>query len=142
MSSQVVYDKWDAFDGRFGHLFYKTPFSHYVLAVEYRFLGQQVKGGPDWGFRNSGVMLHGQPAETMGKDQDFPISIEGQLLGGAGDGKRPLDREPLHARHERGDERHSSRPRTASTRARRPSTATSGCASSSRSTATARSSTG
>jgi hypothetical protein len=84
---RVVYDKWDAFDGHFGHLFYKTPYSHYVLAVEYRFLGEQVKGGPDWGFRNSGAMLHGQLVETMGKDQDFPISIEGQLLGGRGDGK-------------------------------------------------------
>jgi hypothetical protein len=84
---RVVYDKWDAFDGHFGHLFYKTPYSHYVLAVEYRFLGDQVKGGPDWGFRNSGAMLHGQLVETMGKDQDFPISIEGQLLGGRGDGK-------------------------------------------------------
>ena len=84
---RVVYDKWDAFDGHFGHLFYKTPYSHYVLVVEYRFLGDQVKGGPDWGFRNSGAMLHGQLVETMGKDQDFPISIEGQLLGGRGDGK-------------------------------------------------------
>jgi hypothetical protein len=84
---RVVYDKWDAFDGHFGHLFYKTPYSHYVLVVEYRFLGEQVKGGPDWGFRNSGAMLLGQLVETMGKDQDFPISIEGQLLGGRGDGK-------------------------------------------------------
>src|SRR5439155_13153286 len=50
----VVYDKdkYPTFDGRFGHLFYKTPFSHYVIAVEYRFLGEQTKGGPDWAFRN------------------------------------------------------------------------------------------
>ena len=83
---QVVYDKYDSFGGHFGHLFYKTPFSHYVVAVEYRFVGEQVKDGPDWGFRNNGVMIHGQPVETMGKDQDFPISIEAQLLGGRGDG--------------------------------------------------------
>ncbi len=85
---RVVYDKdkYPTFDGRFGHLFYKTPFSHYVIAVEYRFLGEQTKGGPDWAFRNSGVMIHGQPVETMKKDQDFPISIEAQLLGGRGDG--------------------------------------------------------
>ena len=50
-------------------------------------MGEQAKDGPDWAFRNSGVMIHGQPAETMGKDQDFPISIEVQLLGGRGDGK-------------------------------------------------------
>ena len=84
---RISYDHYDDFGGRFGHLFYKTPFSHYVLVVEYRFVGEQVKGGPDWGFRNSGAMIHGQPVETMRKDQDFPISIEVQLLGGRGDGK-------------------------------------------------------
>jgi hypothetical protein len=31
-------------------------------------------------------MVHGQPVETMKKDQDFPISIEAQFLGGRGDG--------------------------------------------------------
>ena len=85
---RVVYDKdkYETFGGRFGHLFYKTPFSHYVIAVEYRFVGEQAKDGPDWAFRNSGVMIHGQPVETMKKDQDFPISIEAQLLGGRGNG--------------------------------------------------------
>jgi hypothetical protein len=83
----VAYDKYDTFGNRFGHLFYETPFSHYVIAVEYRFTGEQAKGGPDWAFRNSGIMVHGQPASTMRKDQDFPICIEVQLLGGRGDGK-------------------------------------------------------
>jgi 3-keto-disaccharide hydrolase len=85
---KVVYDKdkYETFGNRFGHLFYKTPFSHYVVVVEYRFLGDQAKDGPAWAFRNSGVMIHGQPPETMKKDQDFPISIEAQLLGGRGDG--------------------------------------------------------
>jgi hypothetical protein len=83
---KVSYDQYHTFDRRFGHLFYRTPFSHYVIAVEYRFVGEQVKGGPDWAFRNNGVMLHGQAVETMKKDQDFPISIEVQLLGGRGDG--------------------------------------------------------
>jgi hypothetical protein len=50
-------------------------------------VGEQAKDGPDWAFRNSGAMIHGQPVETMQKDQDFPISIEVQLLGGRGDGK-------------------------------------------------------
>jgi hypothetical protein len=58
-----------------------------VIAVEYRFTGDQTKGGPDWAYRNSGIMIHGQPAATMRKDQDFPICIEVQLLGGRGDGK-------------------------------------------------------
>jgi hypothetical protein len=84
---KVGYDQYDTFGGRFGHLFYEKPFSHYVIVVEYRFVGEQAKGGPDWAFRNSGIMIHGQPVETMRKDQDFPISIEVQLLGGRGDGK-------------------------------------------------------
>jgi hypothetical protein len=83
---KVSYDEYDTFGGRFGHLFYKTLFSHYVIAIEYRFVGQQAKDGPDWAFRNSGVMVHGQPVETMKKDQDFPICIEAQFLGGRGDG--------------------------------------------------------
>jgi hypothetical protein len=84
---KVSCDRYGTFENRFGHLFYKTPFSHYVIAVEYRFTGEQTKGGPEWAFRNSGIMIHGQLVETMQKDQDFPISIEVQLLGGRGDGK-------------------------------------------------------
>ncbi len=85
---QVRYDKYDTFGERFGHLFYKDAYSYYVIAVEYRFVGEQVAGGPGWATRNSGVMVHGQPAATMHKDQDFPISIEVQLLGGLGKGPR------------------------------------------------------
>src|SRR5690625_7408291 len=33
-------------------------------------------------------MFHSQPAWTMGIDQDFPISIEYQLLGGDGENER------------------------------------------------------
>lgn len=84
---RVSYDKYETFGGRFGHLFYETPFSHYVIAVEYRFVGEQAKDGPEWAFRNSGVMIHGQAVATMKKDQDFPICIEAQFLGGRGDGK-------------------------------------------------------
>src|SRR5258706_6682186 len=43
---EVRYDKWTRFDGEFGHLFYKDPFSYYRLAAEYRFVGDQVPGGP------------------------------------------------------------------------------------------------
>ena len=81
---KVCYDKYTSFDNRFGHLFYKDKFSHYVLRVEYRFVGEQVPGGPGWALRNSSVMIHGQSAESMGKDQSFPVSIEVQLLGGLG----------------------------------------------------------
>lgn len=84
----VSYDGYDSFASQFGHLFYKDSFSYYIIAVEYRFIGDQAKDGPGWATRNSGIMVHGQPAATMQKDQDFPISIEVQLLGGLGKGPR------------------------------------------------------
>ena len=77
----VSYDKYDEFGGKFGHLFYKDTFSHYVVRVEYRFVGDQAKGGPGWAVRNSGVMFHAQSPQSMGKDQEFPVSIEAQFLG-------------------------------------------------------------
>ena len=86
---KVSYDKYSKFDGKFGHLFYKTPFSNYRLRVEYRFVGEQCPGGPGWAIRNSGAMIHGQTPESMRKDQDFPVSIEVQFLGGNGRNKRP-----------------------------------------------------
>ncbi|MET6996141.1 3-keto-disaccharide hydrolase [Chitinophaga defluvii] len=84
---KVRYDQYTNFDEQYGHIFYKQNFSAYLLVVEYRFTGEQVAGGPGWAYRNSGVMLHGQTAASMGKDQDFPISLEEQLLGG--NGKNP-----------------------------------------------------
>lgn len=81
---KVSYDGYEDFDRRYGHIFYKDPFSAYKLRIEYRFVGEQAPGGEGWAFRNSGAMLHGQSPESMTKDQDFPISIEGQLLGGNG----------------------------------------------------------
>jgi hypothetical protein len=87
---KVSYDQYgDDFKGRFGHLFYKGDFKNYRLRVEYRFVSDQMKGGADWAFRNSGIMIFGQTPESMHKDQDFPVSIEVQLLGGRGTGERP-----------------------------------------------------
>ena len=85
---KVLYDGYDEFQERFGHLFYKQKYGFYVLGIEYRFVGDQVPGGPGWAIRNSGAMLHCQDPQTMGKDQDFPISIEVQLLGGNGTDER------------------------------------------------------
>jgi hypothetical protein len=84
----VSYDNYDALEGRFGHLFYAEPYSHYIIRAEYRFVGEQVAGGPDWALRNNGLMLHAQPPETMAIDQEFPVSIEVQLLGGDGQSPR------------------------------------------------------
>jgi hypothetical protein len=80
----VRYDKYDDFAQKYGHIFYKGDFSYYRISVEYRFVGEQAPKGEGWAWRNSGIMVHGQPAATMGKDQDFPASIEVQLLGGNG----------------------------------------------------------
>lgn len=85
---RVAYDKYADFGGQFGHIFYKEKFSHYRLRIEYRFVGDQVKGGPGWALRNSGVMIHSQAPDTMSRDQKFPVSIEVQLLGGSGTGER------------------------------------------------------
>ena len=86
---KVSYDKYEKFGNKFGHLFYEKEFSNYRLRVEYRFVGKQIPGGPGWAFRNNGIMIHGQSAKSMGKNQNFPASIEVQLLGGKGTGKRP-----------------------------------------------------
>jgi len=85
---KVRYDAYDSFDERFGHIFHEGEFGYYRIRVEHRFVGDQANNGPGWARRNSGVMVHGQPGRTMGKDQDFPISIEVQLLGGLGEGER------------------------------------------------------
>ena len=85
---QVGYEAYDQFNQRYGHLFYKQPYSSYDLRVEYRFLGDQANGGEGWAIRNSGVMIHGQDPRTMTKDQRFPVSIEVQLLGGNGQDPR------------------------------------------------------
>jgi len=82
----VSYDGYAEFDNQFGHLFYKEPFSHYRLRVEYRFIGEQAPKAPTWAIRNSGAMIHSQAPETMPPDQNFPISVEVQLLGGLSDG--------------------------------------------------------
>lgn len=85
---KVAYDRYEKFDGRFGHLFYKTPFSHYRIRLEYRFTGEQAPEGPGWALRNSGIMLHCQDPATMAVGQNFPVCLEAQLLGGDGEHER------------------------------------------------------
>jgi len=85
---KAAYDQYPEFANKFGHIFYRTKFSHYIVAAEYRFVGEQAKNGPGWAVRNNGIMIHCQAPETMGKDQDFPISVEVQLLGGGPTGER------------------------------------------------------
>lgn len=86
---KVSYDQYPRFEGKFGHLFSKRKYSNYRLRIEYRFVGDQCPGGPAWALRNSGVMIHCQSPESMRKDQEFPVSIEVQFLGGDGKNTRP-----------------------------------------------------
>ncbi|MFW5657285.1 MAG: 3-keto-disaccharide hydrolase [Bacteroidota bacterium] len=83
---QVNYDGYDAFGERFGHLFYEKPFSSYHLKFKYRFTGQWMSDAPGYAYRNSGVMFHAQDPNTILKEQDWPISVEYQLLADAEDG--------------------------------------------------------
>ena len=85
---KVRYDQYDSFREQYGHIFYGKKLTAYLLVVEYRFVGQQAPGGAGWALRNSGVMLQGQDPETMDLHQDFPISLEEQLLGGNGKDER------------------------------------------------------
>lgn len=84
---RIVYDAYENFDNKYGHLYYKKPYSHYKLRFDYRFVGEQTSGGEAWNIRNSGVMVHSQSAESNTFEQHFPVSIEVQLLGGLSNGK-------------------------------------------------------
>lgn len=85
---QVNYDGYgDDYKNRFGHLYYNVPYSHYHLKLAYRFYGDLHPGAPSYTLRNSGVMFHSQDPRTMPANQDWPISVEMQFLGGLSDGK-------------------------------------------------------
>lgn len=85
---RIVYDEYENFDDKYGHMYYHQPFSHYKLRFDYRFLGDQTPGGEAWNVRNSGIMVHSQSAQSNTFEQHFPVSVEVQLLGGLGDGKK------------------------------------------------------
>jgi hypothetical protein len=46
-----------------------------------------MEEAPSFTFRNSGVMFHSQDPQTILKEQNWPISVEYQMLADAGDGK-------------------------------------------------------
>lgn len=77
---QVNYDDYDTFDNRFGHLFFDEQFSSFHLTFDYRFTDQWMEDAPSYAFRNSGVMFHSQSPESILKEQDWPISVEYQML--------------------------------------------------------------
>src|SRR4029079_5721934 len=77
---RISYDGYDNFNNRFGHIYYKTLLSYYKLRFEYRMIGDHLADAPTWGDKNSGVMIHSQSAQSLDIDQNFPVSIEMQLL--------------------------------------------------------------
>jgi hypothetical protein len=87
---KVSYDGYnDSLKGRYGHIFYKKKFSAYLLVAEYRFYGKQVADGPGWAYLNNGLMLFCQSPQSMTLNQDYPISVECQLLGSDSLATRP-----------------------------------------------------
>jgi hypothetical protein len=86
---RIVYDQYEKFDGKFAHLYTQTPYSYYKLKFEYRFTGKHLPDAAVWADRNSGVMIHSQSAKSMELKQDFPVSLEMQLLADTGKNDRP-----------------------------------------------------
>ena len=79
---EVNYSGWTSFSNQFGHAGYKLrQFSFYVLRAEFQHWGAQPPGAPGWAKQNNGLMIHSQSAASMGLNQDFPVSMETQLLG-------------------------------------------------------------
>lgn len=86
---KVSYRDYDHFADRFGSLYYNTPYSHYWLRAEYRFTGELAPGAPGWAYRNSGIQLHSQSPASLRKEQQFPVSVEFDLVGGRLLGSHP-----------------------------------------------------
>ena len=84
---KVRYDQYKGdFNDQFGHLYYQKPHAYFHLKMQYRFVGELHPGAPSYTIRNSGVMFHSQDPRTMPREQNWPISVEMQFLGGLGDG--------------------------------------------------------
>lgn len=85
---KVSYADYDTFGTKFGHLYTKQSYSHYILRMEYRFDGKKMADAPGYVNFNSGVMVHSQSPQSLPKDQGFPASLEFQFLADEGTGKR------------------------------------------------------
>ncbi|QCX40325.1 DUF1080 domain-containing protein [Aureibaculum algae] len=78
---QVNYVGYDGeFGMRYGHLFFNESFSSYHLKFSYKFTDQWLEDAPHFTYRNSGVMFHSQDPKTILKEQNWPISVEYQIL--------------------------------------------------------------
>lgn len=83
----VDYSDYNGFNDRYGHLFYEKPFSSFHLTWEYRFTDQWLEDAQSYTYRNSGVMFHSQSPESILVEQDWPISVEYQMLAEEEEGK-------------------------------------------------------
>jgi hypothetical protein len=79
---KVSYDGYSKFANQFGSIYSTRRLSHYWFRAEYRFTGELVSGAPSWAYKNSGVQFHSQAPETMRKEQEFPVNVEFDLVGG------------------------------------------------------------
>jgi hypothetical protein len=86
---KVSYDQYDKFGRQFGSIFCNQKLSHYWFRAEYRFVGKQASGAPSWAYENSGVQLHSQAPESMSRTQEFPVSVEFDIVGGRLFGRYP-----------------------------------------------------
>ncbi len=84
---KVRYDQYEQFNERFGHLFYDKEFTHFHLKFDYRFSGEFLESAPSYAKRNSGVMFYSQSPESIQTHQNWPISVEMQLLAELEPGK-------------------------------------------------------
>lgn len=76
----INYDEYETFEDKYAHIFYKTPYSYFILDFEYKFHGKHTKGAAGFTLLNSGVMFHAQSPQSMSFMQGFPVSLEMQLL--------------------------------------------------------------
>ncbi|WP_294261403.1 DUF1080 domain-containing protein [uncultured Sphingomonas sp.] len=86
---RVSHANYRKFAGEFGHLFWNTPLKAYRLRLDYRFFSKSLPGIADWQTSNSGVMIDAQAPQTMARDQQFPVSLEVQLLGSPRPAREP-----------------------------------------------------
>jgi hypothetical protein len=77
---KAAYDKYPRFDQQFGHLYSNSPYSRYIVRLEYLLTGKVMTDAPEWAGFNSGVMIHAQSPMGMSLGQLFPVSLEGQFL--------------------------------------------------------------
>lgn len=77
---KIRYDKYTQFNERFGHLFYNQVFENFHLVFDYKFSGEFFDSAPGYAKRNSGVMFYSQSPESILTEQNWPISVEMQLL--------------------------------------------------------------